>query len=236
MMKGRIASMVGLVTLLTASAAGAAGDTKEAWDTLWHHVLIDLWVIGAVFGALAVVFLVKYRAKNADEVGSAPKLSKGQAIAWALVPAFLFMADDFFLAAKGWTLWNLQRTVPADAMEIKVEGSKWFWEFEYENGATSTYSVDDKEGDGLVVRQGTPVVLRMSATDVVHSFALPEYRIKEDLMPGRVTYLWFNPKELKESVVVCNEYCGNRHSFMYAPVRVLPPEEFDAWVKKKLEG
>ncbi|MBF0309079.1 MAG: hypothetical protein HQL56_06100 [Magnetococcales bacterium] len=207
-------------------------DPAEHWDKLWHTLLTDLTIIGTVFAVLAVIFILKFRTTDPNAVGSAPKLTSAQAWGWALIPAFLFMADDFFLSAKGWSLWNIQRQVPAGAMEVKVRGAMWAWSFEYENGISTTYMVDSKDGDGLVVPVGKPVVLRMTSDDVVHSFFLPKHRVKEDLMPGRITYLWFMPKEVGETFVTCTEYCGLRHSAMYAPVKVLSQADYDTWVKK----
>lgn len=146
------------------AATGPASPT-HAWNHLWKEVLIDLFIIGGAFAVATVVLLVKYRAKSASAVGEGPVFSNAQMWAWILVPAALFLADDFMLSAKGWTLWNIQREVPSGAMEVKVSSSQWFFEFEYEGGMTS---------DELVVPVGKPVVLRMTSTDVVHSFGLTE--------------------------------------------------------------
>ncbi|MBF0620483.1 MAG: hypothetical protein HQL54_01010 [Magnetococcales bacterium] len=235
-MKGRLSALTGIAIALMATGAvaseGGLPNPAADWDVLWNKVLWDLVVIGAIFGIAALIMLFKYRATSPDQVGRGPKLSRAQALAWALIPATIFMADDFFMAAKGWTLWNTYRTVPENAMEVKVTGSMWNWEFEYENGIISTYDVDSKEGSGLVVPVGTPVVLRMESIDVIHSFGMATYRVKEDVMPGRITYIWFNPVEAKESWVTCVEFCGTRHSYMYAPVKAVPPAQYEAWVKK----
>lgn len=84
-----------------------------------------------------------------------------------------------------------------------------------------------------MVPVGRPVVLRMTSLDVVHSFGLVKYRVKEDVMPGRITYIWFYPKEAAKTFVTCVEYCGTNHANMYAPVQAVPPEEFEQWLKKK---
>ncbi|MBF0142405.1 MAG: hypothetical protein HQL57_05185 [Magnetococcales bacterium] len=243
-MKARILAVVGgllpgMPVLAEAAEAGAIQDPAAGWDHLWNEVLIDLTVMGGVFAALAVWWLIKYKATSPTQIGRGPKLSRAQTWSWALVPAFVFMADDFFLAAKGWTLWNIYRTVPENAMEVKVTGMMWNWQFEYENGVTTQfYPLEEGEakGDGLVVPVGRPVVLRMTSLDVVHSFGLTDYRVKEDLMPGRITYIWFYPKEVKESVVTCTEYCGMKHSYMYAPVKAVSATDFDSWMNKKKQG
>ena len=209
------------------AAAGDTPDTRADWNELWHEVLIDITVIGVIFIVAAIYMLIRFKAKSPDEVGTAKSLTTANAIGWALIPAAIFMADDLYLAAKGWTVWEHQRTVPEDAMEIKVTGYQWYWEFEYEDGTTT---------DELKVPIGIPVVLRMTSDDVIHSFGLPYYRLTEDVMPGRVTYIWFNPIEAVETLVTCREFCGNSHSEMFTAVEAVSPEEFEKWLAEQAEG
>jgi len=216
-------------TMTTVLAAPAWAESlppspTDAWNRVWGEVLTDLLVIGGIFALATVILLVKYKAKSPDQVGSGPVFSAGQMWAWILVPSALFLADDFMLSAKGWSLWNIQRDVPAGALEVKVTGNQWFFEFAYPNGVTS---------DELVVPVGKPIVMRMTATDVIHSFGLIEYRLKEDMMPGRVTYLWFLPDKPLVTKVVCVEYCGTGHSEMNSVVRAVPQAEFDKWLASK---
>ncbi len=89
-----------------------------------------------VFGLIAIYLLIRYRAKSPDQVGEPVQSEQRAMWAWALIPAALFMADDFLLAGKGWTLWNIQRTVPSNALEVKVTGIQWSFEFDYGNGVT----------------------------------------------------------------------------------------------------
>jgi len=219
--------VAGLAALLTAGrpaqAATVLNDHTVHWNELWGHLLWDIGVIGAIFGGISLYFLFRYRRQREDQVGEGPRFSFAQMMAWAMIPSFIFLADDFYLAASGWKLWNDQRIVPEGAMEVKVTGMLWSWGFEYENGASS----DNEEG--LVVPVGVPVALRMTSEDVVHSFFIPDYRIKEDLMPGRVTYLWFYPRQEGEHVFTCTEYCGTDHSNMWGKVKVVSAEEFEKW-------
>ena len=251
-MKGRLIALagVGVFSLASIALAGDALTPAEGWEKLWFKVLVDLTVIGAIFLVAAIYMMYKYRSKGADDIGKAPKLSKMQAVGWALVPAFLFMADDFFMAAKGWSLWNTYRNVPENALEIKVTGSMWQWQFEYENGVMTSFAPPTDPEDtvdiskpetvktlpadeqGLIIPVGRPIVLRMTSDDVVHSFSMAKYRVKEDVMPGRVTYLWFMPDQEQFSAVTCAEFCGTQHSIMYAPVQAVSQEKYDAWMKK----
>jgi cytochrome c oxidase subunit 2 len=205
------------------AASSTLADPATGWNHLWHHVLVDLMVIGVAFSLAAVYMLIKYRAKSPTDVGQAPKLSTAQVLAWTLIPAAIFMADDFFLAAKGWVLWNTQRTVPQGALEVRLTAQQFYWEFDYGNGLVTT--------NELKVPVGQPVVLRMTATDVIHSFFIPDFRVKEDVMPGRKTYLWFVAREPGKTLATCTEFCGVGHSQMPATIEAVPPVEFDAWLK-----
>lgn len=208
---------------LSASPAFASPGPNPAvgWDDLWFHVLVDIFAIGIVFAIGAVYMMVRYRSRGPGEVGRAPRLTRGQALAWALVPTAIFVADDFYLAGKGWSLFEVYRNPPADAMEVKVTGYQWYWEFDYGNGVVK---------QELKVPVGKAVVLRMIGSDVVHSFALTDFRVKEDVMPGRVTYLWFRADKPIKTQVTCTMYCGLNHSRMFAPVEAVPPEQFHAWL------
>jgi cytochrome c oxidase subunit 2 len=236
--------MVALVvhTPVWATQDGQMPNPTDGWNHTWRDVLIDLWVIGIIFAILAVYLLVKYSTRDKDAVGTAPELNFRQALAWCLIPSALFLADDFLLAAKGWSLWNIQRTVPAGAMEIKLTASQWTFDYEYPNGVEVSSSDRDEDEDlfaetihegDLVVPVGKPIVFRMTSTDALHSFGLTDYRLKEDIMPGRVTYLWFVAREPRFSQVVCVEFCGTNHSQMFNRVVAVSKKEYDAWMEKK---
>lgn len=232
-MRKLLSAMSGLVgtVLLSSQTFAAEGNglavPNQSWERLWHEVIMDITVIGTIMAILAVIMLIKYKASSPDQLGTAKKLTTVQSIAWALIPASVFMADDFFLAANGWTVWNDYRRVPENAMEIKVTGYQWYFEFTYEDGTTTSE---------LVLPHNQPVVLRMTSEDVIHSFGLPGFRVKEDLMPGRITYIYLNPVEIRETFVQCAEFCGNDHSVMTNAVRVVPQAEFDAWLATAANG
>ena len=214
--------------LLVAGAAvagpgpGPIADPAVGWDRLWEEMLIDITVIGLAFAAVAAWFMWRYRRRDRAE-GDPPRLSATAAVGWAVIPAFVFMADDFYLAAKGWELWKVYRTVPEGALEVRLDSAMWSWNYTYPNGAVTV--------NELRVPAGRPVLLRMTSRDVVHSHFIPDFRVKEDSMPGRITYLWFYPKEPGEHVVTCAEYCGLLHSRMAGKVIVMAPDAFDAWYR-----
>ncbi len=197
----------------------------EHFDAVWHETMVDITVLGVVFTLVALAFMLIYRRKGHGERGKLPKLSGQAKIGWVVIPCMLFLGDDLFLYVKGFDLHNHYREVPTNAVEVKLTGSMWNWNYVDANGVDS-----DNE---LVVKQGTPVVLRMTSDDVVHSHYMARYRVTEDLMPGRVTWQWFMPDQEGESVATCREYCGSMHSGMYGTVKVLNAADYDAYIAEQ---
>jgi cytochrome c oxidase subunit II len=118
------------------------------------------------------------------------------------------------------------RTTPKDAYEIHVTGQKWKWLFEYPNGYSD---------DVLHVPVGRKVRTLMTSVDVVHSFGLPAFRTKEDVVPGRYTELWFNATSPGEYPVFCDQYCGTGHSAMITKVVAHEQADFDKWLAAAVE-
>jgi cytochrome c oxidase subunit 2 len=123
---------------------------------------------------------------------------------------------------KGWDLFRVYRTMPEDGLEIKMDASMWNFHFTYPNGI----ELDNE----LVVPKGTPVVMKMTSYDVIHSLYPVNHWVKEDAMPGRITHMWFLPTEVGESVITCAEYCGFGHSGMYGKLIVKEQADYDRWV------
>lgn len=124
----------------------------------------------------------------------------------------------------GWVDYKKILTAPAGAMEINVTARQWAWQFEYTNGR--------KMLGELVVPAGRPVRLLMSSNDVLHSFFVPNFRVKQDIVPGAYTTLWFEAPEVGEHPVYCAEYCGTAHSKMLATLRVIDADEYAQWQMK----
>jgi cytochrome c oxidase subunit 2 len=135
---------------------------------------------------------------------------------WTIVPTIIFMGMFYY----GWRDFGIMRTPPKGAMEVKVNARMWSWYFEYSNG---------KGSNTLKVPVGKPVKLLLHSQDVIHSFYVPAFRIKEDTVPDKQNYLWFNPKEEGTYDVLCAEYCGELHSYMRTTVEVMASAEFQKW-------
>jgi cytochrome c oxidase subunit 2 len=138
-------------------------------------------------------------------------------VVWTVIPLLLVLAMFWF----GWTGWKpLYSVPPKDALPIKTIGQMWKWRFEYENG---------KKTDTLYIPQGKPVVLDLVSFDVIHSFYIPAFRLKQDVIPGKKMKTWFIGNSPGIYDIFCAEYCGLQHSSMYTAVKVLPQPEFDKW-------
>jgi len=112
------------------------------------------------------------------------------------------------------------RDVPADALTVQVIGRMWDWAFEYPNG---------KKTDKLYVPLDRAVRLELKSVDVNHSFYIPAFRVKEDVVPGRQNFLWFRPQSMGPADIYCAEYCGQNHAYMMSKVIVMSQSEFDTW-------
>src|SRR5699024_1887946 len=187
-------------------------------DTLFWFVHLSGLFITAVLIGIVAYFVFKYKRKSEDEVTPVIKNSVKLEVTWTLIP----LALVFIVFAWGYKIYMIEETPPDDAYEIKVTGQQWLWRFDYKNGATST-----KE---LHVPAGRPVNLIMNSKDVIHSFYVPDFRIKKDVVPGRRTQLWFNAPDTGSSVIFCAEYCGASHSDMLGTVVVQSEEDFQNWL------
>jgi cytochrome c oxidase subunit 2 len=165
-----------------------------------------------------IYFVFRYRKSknpNASHIHGNNKLE----IIWTVIPTILVLIMFYF----GWMGYKPMREVPDDAIPIKVYGQMWSWSYEYQNGKIS---------DKLVVPLDKAVRLDLISRDVVHSFYIPAFRIKEDVVPGKNNYMWFIGQEEGSYDVFCAEYCGERHSYMLSKVEVIPELEYYAWLER----
>lgn len=186
------------------------------------NVLLVITVISVFFFLLISFFLVyyaiKYRRKSENE--ETPYITGNMVleVIWTIVPSVLLMV--FFV--WGYIEFVDMRTPPEDAVEVNVKAKQWLWEFEYYNGKKSI--------NELYVQQNRPVRMIMQSDDVLHSFFVPQFRVKQDILPGTYTQLWFTPTKAGTFDLFCAEYCGSGHSKMLAKVNVLPAEAFARWM------
>jgi cytochrome c oxidase subunit II len=166
--------------------------------------------------ALMIYILIHFsrkRNKNPQQFSGNTKLE----IIWTIIPLIIVLAMFYY----GWVGFAPMREVPADAMQIKVVGRMWKWEFDYGNGKIS---------NELVVPYQRNVKLNLVSVDVNHSLFIPAFRVKEDVIPGYNNYLWFRPVLKGTFDIYCSEYCGLAHSGMLAKAVVLDSLDFKKWL------
>jgi len=190
-------------------------------DALFWFVFWTSTVLFAAVIAAKLYFMFRYKRKDETSVPEPVHESKLLEAAWIVVPTILVM----FVFVWGFDVYLKLLSSPPDAYQITVRGKQWSWEFEYAEGATSFTE--------MYVPVGRPVKLMMSSTDVLHSFFIPAFRVKQDLIPNRYTSLWFEATEVGEYQIFCTEYCGTQHSGMLAKVVAVSEEDFAAWIQEQ---
>ncbi len=193
-----------------------AGDV----DALFYFIFYASLVLFAIVMMATVYFIFKYRRQGEQKLTSGVAHNTKLEIAWTVIPAILV----FIVFVWGFRTYLKMHVVPNDAIEIKATGQKWFWTFDYPNGANS---IND-----LVVPVGQPVKLLLSSQDVIHSFFVPDFRVKMDVLPNRYTLTWFEATETGEFQIFCTEYCGKGHSEMLGKVKVMSEVDYNAWLEK----
>jgi cytochrome c oxidase subunit 2 len=194
-------------------------------DWMWNLELIAMSFLFALIVVPLVYSLVVFRRRKGDTTDAEHMEGNTKLeIAWTIIPLFGVVAFAYLGAV------NLAETrrVDPDAMIVKVKGIQWSWSFEYP--AVNGVSVISDE---LHLPKGKQVLLRMTSSDVIHSFWVPEFRVKQDLVPGRITELRITPIRAGNYKVRCAELCGTSHAYMEKPVVVSSQADFDTWMAEQ---
>lgn len=187
-------------------------------DALYFFLLTVTAFFSILIATLVVVFAIKYRRRHRDEVGVPIHGSLALELLWTIIPFFIVMVM-FGWGAK--VFFNIYRP-PAGAMEVYVVGKQWMWKIQHVNG--------QREINELHVPVGRPVKLIMGSEDVIHSFYIPAFRVKADVIPGRYNVLWFTATKAGRYHLFCAEYCGTKHSGMIGWVIAMEPADYQAWL------
>jgi cytochrome c oxidase subunit 2 len=167
---------------------------------------------------LIIAFAVKYRRRSDDEQPRPISGNLGLEILWTLVPLSLTLV----MFVWGARLYFITFYPPSDALEINVVAKQWMWKVQHAEGRS--------EIDELHIPTGRPVKLIMTSQDVIHDFFVPAFRVKNDVLPGRYTTLWFEATKPGAYRLFCSQYCGTQHSGMIGHIIALEPTEFQAWL------
>ena len=195
-------------------------DYAQKLDSL-HHFLVSVSVIACVLIIAAFVyFAVRYKRQSESEQGKATvSHSFLLEFTWSFIPFLIFLVAFIW----GWILYHDFRKAPKESLEVHVYGQMWSWEFVYKNGRKST--------NEFYVPVNKAVKLIMTSRDVLHSFYIPTFRIKQDVVPGLYTSLWFKANRKGRFHVFCAEFCGTGHPIMMARVNVVSLKEWEEWLE-----
>ena len=198
----------------------APGVDAIFWALVGLSVAIMLLV-----GTLVLFFAIRYRRGTKAYRGPLPEwMSREVEIGWTA--ATLFIALFLFWWAAASQLPHFR--VPKRGLEIHIVAKQWMWKAQHPEGV--------REIDALHVPLGVPVRLEMVSQDVIHSFGVPAFRIKQDVLPGRYTTTWFQADKVGQYHLFCTEYCGTDHARMTGTITVLAPEAYAAWLAAQPHG
>ena len=193
-------------------------------DQLWNLELIVLSFLFALIVVPLGYSLVVFRRRKGDTTdGQHIEGNSTLEVTWTILPLFLVMIFAYLGAGNLAAI----RKVDPNAIVVKVTGQQWSWSFEY-----PAYGVTSNEMHVPVNQQ---VLLQMTSRDVIHSFWVPEFRPKQDVVPGRITELRLTPTLIGNYKVRCAELCGTSHAYMEAPVIVSSQADFDAWMGEQVK-
>jgi len=192
--------------------SGASSYSAMVDNTFWFILIASVIMLLGVTAAM-VWFMVRYRRSRNPKPAQIEGNVTLEAI-WTILPTVLVLVMFYY----GWAGFKVMRDVPEGAFPVTVRGQMWSWSYIYPDGRVLPE---------LVVPVGKPIRLKMESADVIHSFFVPAFRLKEDCMPGRDNHAWFQADRTGEFTVLCAEYCGDKHSAMLSKVVVIPREEFD---------
>lgn len=220
----------------------AVTEIAKQVDSLYGFLLIASLISFVILIGGMSYFVWRYRRKTATDQTAYITHDSRLEFLWSFVPLVIFM----FVFAWGWIIFHDMRDMPEEALEIHVFAKKWDWRFVYKSGLEITSSVDSGGNlvpPTMVVPKNHPVKLIMASErmtpglddpsdrPVLHSFYVPAFRIKQDVVPGRFTSLWFEAKVEGEYWAFCTEWCGPGHYNMSARIRVVDFETYEEWLR-----
>src|SRR6202158_2136121 len=194
-----------------------ASTTAGSVDTLFIFlVILSAMVSVAIFAAI-VLFAVRYR-KRRGVVAEQIEGSTALEITWSIIPLGIFAVISLW----GAIIYFKERTPPRGATEVYVVAKQWMWKLQHEEG--------QREINELHVPVGRDAKMILTSQDVIHSFFIPAFRIKQDVLPGRYTTLWFKATKPGRYHLFCAEYCGTNHSGMGGDIVVMEPQDYAQWM------
>ena len=192
-----------------------ASNFVSSFNTAFYFIVGVSLILLVGLTVLMLYFIFRYNKKR-NKVATQIEGNNVLEIVWTVIPILLALAMFFY----GWAGWKPMTKPPKDSLNVTSVARMWSFSFLYENG---------RQSPDLVIPLNKPVKIKLVSLDVIHSLFIPAFRIKSDMVPGREKDMWFIPEREGEYDLYCAEYCGLRHSFMNAKVRVLSKAKYDTW-------
>ena len=191
-------------------------------DGLFFFALAVATFFSMLIASLIFYLGIKYRRRSPSEVGRSPhpesKATTILEITWSVIPLVILL----FMFSWGMRVFFAMSRPPSNAIEFYVVGKQWMWKIQHPEGR--------REINELHIPIGRPIKLTMTSEDVIHSFFVPAFRTKADVLPGRYTTVWMQADKLGKYHLFCSQYCGTEHSKMGGWVYVMEPHEYQEWL------
>jgi cytochrome c oxidase subunit 2 len=187
-------------------------------DGLFAFLCMLTIVIGAMITLVIIYFAVKYRRKKADEIPRAIEGSMKLETVWMVIPFLISMGIFVWASSIYYTMYH----APKEALDVYAVAKQWMWKFQHLDG--------QREINELHVPVGRKVRVMLTTEDVIHSFFIPAFRIKMDVVPGKYSTVWFEATKPGRYHLFCAEYCGTSHSGMIGWIDVMEASEYQAWL------
>jgi cytochrome c oxidase subunit 2 len=184
---------------------------------LYFLLAVAVFFTVGIFSAIAY-FAIRYRRRSDRELPRPVHGGLPLEIAWSVIPFGLTMV----MFTWGASIYFKESRPPDNALRVYVVGKQWMWKLQHMEGR--------REINELHVPLGRPIELTMTSEDVIHSFYVPAFRVKQDVVPGRYSTLWFEPTKTGRYHLFCAEYCGTRHSGMTGWIEVMSPRDYQVWL------
>jgi cytochrome c oxidase subunit 2 len=201
-----------------------ASTTAAQVDHLYFFLTAFSVLICAIIFLPLIFFAFRYRRGHRADRSPLRISTMKLEVTWTVIPLFIAMG----MFAWGARVYFDIEVLPQDAMQINVVGKQWMWKLQHPEG--------NREIDELHVPVGRNVKLVMASEDVIHSFFVPEFRVKQDVVPGRFVTAWFKATRAGEFHIFCSQYCGKDHSRMIGTVHVMEPNAYQEWLHKGATG
>jgi cytochrome c oxidase subunit II len=214
-----------LVKWLNASALfPREASTIAPWMDELYFFLLAMTVVGIILvGAIVFTFSMRYR-KSVHPVATQIEGSTLLEATWTIIPLAIFLVCFVWGALLYFRIYN----PPVNSMNIYIVGKQWMWKAEHPGG--------QHEINALHVPTGRPIQLTMISQDVFHSFSIPDFRIKREVIPGRYSTMWFEATTPGTYHMFCTQYCGTNHSAMIGEITVLTPADYKKWTEESTSG